>query len=227
MRFRLRVDEVRPAIQAELVSMLERLSPRDYVFVKHVLPITPQRQDGNPHFHLYVDAPDITSVPALRYHVDKLKVKGAERSVKQCDEGREDEFIQYLFNRKHGNTSLLLSSTIDTTEHQARAAQVAEDFAKENPPKKEKVGPSMWQLATETLAHFRLTHPRMPSADYSADVYREMARSAIAVCQTHHKPVCDYMLQKLVQTALVQSEGSYRELVVNAVVRRLSPPINS
>ena len=49
----------------------------------------------------------------MRARVDSVfKVKGADRSVKQCDDDRVLEFVQYLFNTKHGNISTLLFNNV-------------------------------------------------------------------------------------------------------------------
>lgn len=215
MLFRLRVDEVNPTVQEQLSKLL---SGHEHVLVKHVLP------HGNPHFHAYADL-EYNSRQALRYQVDKLcKTKtAAERSVTECDPARKDEYIQYLFNTKHGNQWLLVSSTMDTTQHQANAGAVAEEFEATRPPKeKKKQGPTMWEMAMETHQLYLLTHVRMLSADSPSDVHREYARCAIQVCRKHKKGFCDYTIQKIVQTAMTE-DGSYRELVVNSVVRRMAP----
>jgi len=214
MLFRLRVDEVNPNVQEQLTKLL---SGHEHVLVKHVLP------NGNPHFHAYAEL-DYNSRQALRYHIDtKCKTKASDRSITECDTARKDEYIQYLFNTKHGNKWHLVSSTIDTKEHQAKAALVAEEFEATRPPKEKKQqGPTMWDMAMETHQLYQLTHVRMLAPDFPSDVHREYARCAIQVCRKYKKGFCDYTLQKIVQTAMAEHEP-YRELVVNAVVRRLKP----
>lgn len=214
MLFRLRVDEVNANVQEQLTKLM---SGHEHVLVKHVLP------NGNPHFHAYVDL-DYNSRQALRYHIDtKCKTKAAERSVTSCDPERKDEYIQYLFNTKHGNQWRIVSSTVDTTEHQAKALAVATEFEESKPPKEKKQqGPTMWDMAQEIHQLFVLTHVRMPSNQFPSEIHREYAKLAIQVCRKYKKGFCDYTLTKLVQTAMGEHEP-YREIVVNAVVRRLKP----
>lgn len=217
MLFRIRVDELNHHVHRQLIKML---TGHEHVLVKHVLP------HGNPHYHAYADLP-YNFPSALRYHLDKEchipKGSGHARSVKECEPTRKDEYIQYLFNTKKGNIWTIVSSTVDTTEHQAKAATVAEEFAAANPPKEKKdKGPTMWDIAMETHQLFVLTHTGMPSAQFPSDVHREYARCAIQVCRKYRKGFCEYTLQKIVQTAMTEHEA-YKELVVNALVRRLKP----
>jgi len=216
MLFRIRVDEVNRHVQEKLGFLL---TGHEHVLVKHVLPTA----DGNPHYHAYADL-DFKSPQALRYNIDKrCSTSASQRSVTECDPERKDEFIQYLFNTKHGNIWSIISSTIDTTEHQARAAAVSKSFAEANPPKEKKAkGPTMWDLAMETHQTYVLEHVKTISSDSPSHVHRAYAEAAVKVCRKHHKVMCDYTLQKIVQTAMTE-RSDYASIVISSVVRRLTP----
>lgn len=213
MRFRLRVDAINPQLGARFLEMLKKHLPTDYVVVYHVLP-----GNRNPHFHAYVNCPMMMSVPSMRYHVDKLGVKGPDRSVKECDEERVDEYIQYLFNRKHGNTWGLVESTIDTTKHQEAAQQVADEYQQTRAKSSRKSNePTSWDLAEQVRSSLSADN-REPLTE--AQLYEWATDYAIDACRKARKTYTDFSIQRIVQTAVTASKET-RQLFTRRVVARM------
>jgi len=210
MLFRLRVDEVNPNVQEEITNLV---SGHEHVLVKHVLP------NGNPHFHAYADLP-YKSRQALRYHIDKqCKTKSTDRSITECDPTRKDEYIQYLFNTKKGNTWSLISSTLDTTGHQASAQLVAAEFEETRPPKEKKTqGPTVWDMAQETIALATSKLPDEPESEFQ--IYQTYVEACIDVHHRHKKAFCEFSLARVVQTALSGHKRG-RARLVRSVMERI------
>lgn len=210
MLFRIRIDSDHLDRNMAIESWVKSY---DHVLVAHVLP-----GNRNRHYHIFLDAP-FKSEQSCRYNVSKMSgTSGTERSVTFCDPARKDEYIQYLFNRKHGNVWTLISTTIDTTEHQQKALLVKEDFdAQQEQAKKKPTGPTMWELVAETsaLATSRIEEDRV-SAEYIEQLYVE---AAIDVHRNHRKPFCDFSLLRIVQTALSGTQHGRHKLVQSVLAR--------
>lgn len=212
MLFRLRVDEVNPFVHQKFTELL---AGHEHVLVKHVLP------HGNPHFHAYADL-DYKSPQALRYQIDKLfdVTKSDQRSVTKCDSDRKEEYIQYLFNDKKGNKWTLVSSTIDVTDHQAKAKLVTDEFVKTRKAKKD-TGPTVWDLAQYVQTAVG-ADPAIPDNEH--ELYSQYVRHAIAIHREYKKPFCSFSIVKVIQTAM---SGSSREasqrFLHRAIMDRLIP----
>jgi hypothetical protein len=156
----------------------------------------------------------------LRYRIDKLFdiTKSDQRSVTPCDVDRKDEYIQYLFNTKNGNQRRLVSQTIDTTDHIARAQNVSEEFAKTRKAKKD-TGPTTWDLA-EQLIYAVANDPEVPQTEHA--IYAQYVQHAVEIHRKHKKPFCDFSIVKVIQTAM---SGSKRDakLVHRSIMARLTP----
>lgn len=210
MLFRIRIDSTDLARDMAIVNWVKGM---DHVLVQHVLP-----EGRNRHFHIFLDAP-YKSAQSCRYNVRKISnAKGSELSVTECDPARRDEYIQYLFNRKHGNQWHLVSSTIDTTEHQRKALEVKEEFDSQQEASKKKTGPTQWELVAETsaLATSRIEEDKVSIA-YVEQTYVE---ACIDVHRKHHKTFCDFSLLRIVQTALSGTQHG-RAKLVGSILERL------
>lgn len=206
MLFRVRVDELNEETGSKLLHLFQG---HEHVIVKHVLP------HGNPHFHVYADMPMYMSCPAMRYAVDKMTgSKGPERSVKQCDVDRRDDYIQYLFNNKHDNISVLVSSTLDVTAHQAKAAAVSDEYKEAKTERKTKNEVTSWQLAEEVRQMY-LAHDTKLSSEY--DIYKVHVEYAIEVCRKHKKTFTDFSIQRIVQTAICADRKNQEQFVKNVL----------
>lgn len=190
MKFRVRVDSS--------LSVSDFVQPySSHVVVHHILP------HGNPHYHMYIEDTQSLSVDALRKRVDRyFNVKGPQRSIKVCDDSRVNEYVQYLFNEKHGNKATLVSTgNFDSTlllQLQAQAKDVANEFTSRQKSKSDK-GPSQYDLAEEVKDRLKDLHKQ----DYSIEDY---TRSAIQVMRKHRKAFCKFSLGRIIMTAMKDDE---------------------
>lgn len=184
MKFRVRVDDITPDVAERWKKLLKGYT---HVLVSHVLP------HGNPHHHAYVDMPDKTSCPALRYLIDKeFGVSKAERSVKKCDDDRVDDYVQYLFNQKHDNKWVLVSHTFDVHIHVEKAKAVATAFEKTRSKARSVV--SEWDMAMELNNAIENDQPNEAG----------IVDLAIKIRLRHHKMFNDMILVRMIQTATAE-----------------------
>lgn len=141
MMFRIRIDDTKQ-VAATVAEWAETVS-RKYVVVHHLV-------NANSHFHLYLDAPMVMSAQALRYKIKtKFNLDKVEYSVGLCDEGRVDEYLQYLFNTKHGNVATVHRHNVDGDVIQrafAAAQVVSEEFRSKRSASKPK---TLYEIAQE------------------------------------------------------------------------------
>lgn len=183
MKFRLRVDEKNEETGGKMLDMIRKYP---HVLVRHELP------HGNPHFHAYVDAHDIKSCPAYRYVIDQvLGVKGTERSVKKCDDDKMNEYVQYLFNEKHGNKWTLMSHTFDVDIHVQKAKAVAEAFA-DRQDKRKII--TEWDMAMELRSRVENQTNELNKS--------HVIEIAIEIRYKYSKMFNDHTLTKMIQTAI-------------------------
>lgn len=192
MKLRLRIDA------DDDDNVIQFLKPYyAYVLVHHVLP------HGNPHYHAYVDDKMSLSIDAFRARVKRYfkTQKSSDYSVKKCDDDKVNEYVQYLFNTKHGNTSRLVTTVNFDDELlvslQKSAQDVSDDY-EQRTRTREKLnkGPTIFQLGVELKDMLDSTHVNddITISDYS--------RGAIAICHKHHKSTEPNMLIKIVSTAM-------------------------
>lgn len=184
MKFRLRIDGEDQSRIQEFCSGYP-----EYVLVSHVLP------HGNPHFHAYINAPMVMSDQAFRMRVKRCfnPQSRSDYSVKVCDQDKQDEYIQYLFNTKHGNVARLVSYQYDDdmlATAQKGAQEVTDDFKQRQKSRKSK-GPTIYDLAEEVNQN--VSESTMSIKDYT--------ECAIKVLHSHRKTCEPNMLIKLVSTA--------------------------
>lgn len=201
MKFRIRVDINSEFTDDKLVKFMSGYSA---IAVRHDV-------NANPHFHAYIDAPMVMSCPAMRARVDSMfKVKGTDRSVKQCDDDRVLEFVQYLFNTKHGNVAtLLFNNTISDTDL-ATCISKADDVAKEY----ERVTREQ-RAKRDVITQYDLAQEIADTVPESATI-KDYTVTAIAVMNRHRKAFCDFSLRKVIFTAMC-----HREKGKDALVRRM------
>jgi len=190
-QFRLRIDQ-----QGDVtIDALEKfLKPyKTCLLVHHELP------HGNPHWHAYVDATNNTiGIEAIRNRLKKtFTLPSGSYSLKSCDESRINEYIQYLFNTKHGNKwSIAFVHNVSDdiiANAQQNAEKVSADYAAAR-----KVTPvvTLYELAEET-AELMKGKP---------DTIEQYTLAAVAVCRRHRKAFCKFTLAKIISTA--RSDGS-------------------
>lgn len=193
MKFRIRLDAIEGS-----KDTLNRLliGSTEFVLVHHQI-------NDNPHYHMFLDNSNYMSCQAVRYYLKKLTDKPSNYSVKQCDDDRVSEYIQYLFNTKHGNISTLEDYklfSVDIQECQAKATQVAEEFAKRKPAPK-----SLYDIAM-------YVHETTPDLQ---DIIKQTIRALHKFCKCHD----DYLVIKVVTTIMSLRD---EEFVVERIRRKIS-----
>jgi len=195
MKFRIRIDFNDDNLNAletviarqTLVEWFEKYTHK-YVIVHHRLP------HGNPHYHMYADVPMVMSEDAMRQRI-KRQFKPQNRgdySVKLCDDGREDEYISYMFNTKHGNIATHIADNVgaDRIGKCLLAAQeVSNDFEQRKNSRKSK-GPTIYDIAVEVNEVFS-----------GQDTISNWTNTAIDVLHRHRKTCEPNMLIKIISTA--------------------------
>lgn len=190
MRFRIRIDSDRN--DDHFIKFLEKYS--SYVLVHHVLP------HGNSHYHIYVNDTFSLSIDALRKRIDRyFNVKGSDRSIKDCSEDRINEYVQYLFNQKHGNIATLIKfSNFDEPllhKLQEQAKDVADDFASRKKVKSVKQQITQYDLAEEVIEGMKNLHKE----EYTIEDYTLVA---VKVMRKHRKAFCKFSLGRIIMTAM-------------------------
>lgn len=207
--FRIRIDIINDLNSDEI---LEVVKPDTYVIVRHELP------HGNPHYHAYIKYNSHIKDNTIRQRIKRnfTQLKSSDYSVKKCDEDRVNEYVQYLFNTKHGNKWEL----IDTNNFDNKllddliqaAKEISDDFTERNKSKKN-TGPTIWELAEEisavidkldlTTDNKQTNYDAYCEEKYRYEVYTD---TAIDIMRKHKKPYCEFLLRKLITTAMTSSE---------------------
>jgi len=219
--YRIRIDE-RPHFTA---SNLEELlkEAKAFVIVRHELPT------GNPHFHAYAEI-DLKE-QTLRQRIKRADVQKGDYSLKLCDPIRINEYVQYMFNTKHGNRWELLgfnnfdSTLLDTLK--ANAQQISDDFADVH--KNKSKGPTIWDIAMEVQSKFEGTNGlegnrlrytgRGLEEDYQEDsenekrMIRVYTEITIQILRGHRKAFDEFLIRKVISTAMSSSDSGKDILV--------------
>lgn len=188
MKYRIRID-LKEDQQQYLVDWC-KLSSIQHVIVYHVLP------HGNPHYHIYMDAPMCFTEDAMRQRIKRVfKIeKRGDYSVKKCDDGREDEYISYMFNTKHGNVASLIADNVGgerIAKCLSAAQEISDDFNVRKAERQRKSkGITVYELAEEVATNI---HEDATIEDYT--------KLAISVCHAHRKCCEPNMLIKIVATS--------------------------
>lgn len=210
MLFRVRIDETVPDMGEKLKQFVQG---KEHVLVKHTLP-----NNKNPHFHFFLQDTSVISIQSFRYKLDKYtNAKGSDRSLKICDEERKDEYIQYLFNSKHGNVFTLLSTTIPVEEYIERARKVAYDFMETKTKNKKSSEITTWELA-EHVREYLYNDKTEPVSEY--DIYSIAIDHAIEVHRKYKKTYTDFSILRVVQTAIT-SDKNYREKFKENIINKI------
>lgn len=212
--YRIRID-----IKSDLQPITFLDSKDTYVIVHHVLP------HGNPHYHLFYQPYHEVKINALRQRIKRFfNVQSDEYSVKQCDPNRVNEYIQYLFNRKHDNTPTLISHNIsqDIIDEAMKQAQtVHQEFANRHSdkPKKSKttiytMAEEIYQLATQEIVSSSnyiegYSGFRNLSPQYYVPIY---TRYAIQVLHQNRQAFDYFYLRKIVCTAMSMDKQNHAEI---------------
>lgn len=221
--FRVRVDIVNDLNSDDLLEVCG--SPDTHVLVRHELP------HGNPHFHLWLPT-DLTD-KAIRQRLDrKFKLKSTDRSVKICDPNRINEYVQYMFNTKHGNRWEIISvRNFDDkllNDLIKAAKEISDDFEERN---QQKDKPTIYSLAMEVRNVFKHTYHISDNpvenlgkrqAPEGYDEYLEHLKIAISVCRKHRQPFEENYLRRLITTAICEGESG-RKTIISKIMAKEFP----
>lgn len=196
--YRLRIDEISGL---HVNRLLEVCGSVQHVIVRHELP------HGNPHYHAYIKT-EIKQAN-LRKKIKTLfpEIQKTDYSLKACDEQRINEYVQYMFNTKHGNKWEL----IDTLNYDDTALSVAMESAKkistdytETHVKKRDTGPTIWDLAQELEQ--KVKDRPLKLNQFDTDWITTYTNEAIAIMRNHRKPFDEFLLRKIITTAMSSTE---------------------
>jgi len=124
--YRIRVDAVTAFSMVDLDRYLLKYATA-YLLVRH----EPVKTDV--HYHIWMSSAhaEVTVRMMLTKHMPYLKGNGGH-SISACDPLRKDEYLQYLFNRKHGNLATYVSDVgvSDWQDFQLKSNQCTVEFIK-------------------------------------------------------------------------------------------------
>lgn len=193
MKFRVRVDG---KSDEEFCLFLSKMCKNSsVVLVHHVLP------HGNPHHHAMIEDGMVMSVDTFRKRVSRyFNVKGSDYSVKICDDDKVNEYVQYMFNTKHGNVAKLVyvnnfsQNTLDDCI--AKAKEVTDEFAKsvEEAKKKNKTI-SAYDLGIRVYEMMQDSHNENPTIE-------DWTKMTIKVCHDARKTCEPNQLIRIISTAI-------------------------
>jgi len=205
MLYRIRIDKVNDLNSDDI---LEVCDSEGHVIVFHELP------RGNPHYHMYLDT-QINDKALRQRFKRKFNLKASDYSVKKCDETRVNEYVQYMFNTKHGNRwELIATNNFDDkllNDLIQAAKEVSDDFdaTKKFKPK----GPTIWDIAQEVdqIVNGQLTVNDLGSTELNERINRYSDESeeisvyteaTIKTLRKHRKAFDEFLIRKVISTAM-------------------------
>lgn len=213
--YRVRVDEVDGFEIKELLTLTQS---QRYVVVHHQLP------KGNPHYHAWIttDLKDANFRKKLKQQFPMLQK--TDYSIKKCDEDRINEYIQYMFNTKHGNQwKLVDKSNFDDTVLSGlmeAAQEISDDYKQRH---KKSKGITIYELATEINDIYKKTYL---SEHSSREQYIRCLEIAIKTCHKHKKAFEENLLRRLVTTAITLDSEQGRHTIITKIIQKEFRDIN-
>jgi len=219
--FRVRIDIVNDLNSDQLIEVC---GPDTYVLVRHELP------HGNPHYHAYFKYNTEMKDNTLRQRIKRKFgfLKSSDYSIKKCDEERSNEYVQYMFNTKHGNKWELIDiRNFDNqllNDLKQNAQKVSDDYASTHKSKSK--GPTIWDLAQQVEKEFKDTfnivdnlgdeiHNFYSNEQRRITVYTDIT---IKVLRHNHKAFDDNLLRKVIATAMSSTERG-REIMRKKMIK--------
>lgn len=213
--YRIRIDEVQGF---SVEGFIQLCNPKRYVIVHHQLPT------GNPHFHAFIDT-DVKNANLRK----KIKtafplLQKSDYSIKNCDDDRINEYVQYMFNTKHGNRWRLVdkSNFSDSVLNSLMEAakEISDDFTERRKKRKD---PTIYDLAVE----INDTYKKIYLAEHSSlEQYTRYLEIAIKVCHNHRKAFEENLLRRLVTTAITIDSGQGRHTIIKKIIDKEFRNIN-
>lgn len=216
--FRVRLDE---KSGLNVPEYIDSIGATTYVLVHHVLP------HGNPHYHAFIQT-DIKE-QTFRQRIKRLGYSASDFSIKKCQDTRKDEYIQYLFNQKHGNKSTLIKShNFDDQlllQLQSQAQSVADEFASRHEAK-QNTKPTIFQFSQEVreelenrfTRHMLFNHREMDDTPFP-QIYQNALEIAIKICHKYNQPFEEHYLKRIVTTALSYLQTG-KQGIVDKIMRK-------
>lgn len=219
--FRLRLDQLDQTHENVLNHTLKICSPSNEVLVvHHVLP------HGNPHIHAYLKT-DLKE-QCLRQRIKRLGYAASQFSLKTCDPDKKDEYIQYLFNKKHDNIPTLLHVDNIDSQHLDRLqtqAQEYHDEYKTNTTTKRTKQLTLYDLAQEVE---KIVNPDLTVNDLGPTVHTRMTQGSaeeleaytdatIKVLKKHKKAFDMFLIRKVIITAMSNNERGIKRIKQNVL----------
>lgn len=221
--YRVRIDIVN---DVDIDRLIKISNPTRYVIVRHELP------HGNPHFHAFIENDLKENTYRQRIKREFPTIKSTDYSIKKCDYQRVNEYVQYMFNTKHGNVWELYGShnfdnqLLDGLIQDAK--KVSDEFIETRSKPKSK-GPTIWDIAQEVSALFDGTNAMEGNKlrytgsgraeDFPDDASNEKrmirvyTEIAIHVLRKHRKAFDEFLLRKVISTAMASTEQGNEILV--------------
>lgn len=209
--YRLRIDIVEGFSSEKLVELMPEAT--SYVVVKHELP------KGNPHIHAYMEI-DVKE-PTLRQRIKRKfdNLKPSDFSIKKCDPNRVNEYVQYMFNTKHGNKSELLNThNFDDkllNDLIQAAKKISDDYAATKVKKSK--GITIYELAIEINEIYKKSYLAEHS---SIKQYRYYLEIAIKVCHKYRKAFEEHLLRRLVTTAITIDSKQGEFTIIRKIIEK-------
>lgn len=217
--FRLRLDQDPSLDNNSITKVVETLLEpfTELIVVHHVLP------HGNPHIHAYAKT-DLKE-QCLRQRIKRYGFSASNFSLKKCDETRKDEYIQYLFNKKHGNISTILTTFNIDSQYLDKLQIQAQEYYDEytnNKTAKRISRPTVSDYANEiherikekyireTVNDLQKTYPAAPEGFF---LYKEYLELAIQVCNKYNQPFEEHYLRRLVSTAMCKTDFGKKTII--------------
>lgn len=207
--YRIRYDIVDSDLDAD--SLIQACQTTSHVLVRHELP------HGNPHYHVYI-ATELKE-NTLRQRIKRLnpEMKSSDYSIKKCNPSMINEYVQYLFNTKHGNVwelidthnfdNDLINSLIEN------AKKISEDYELVKSKPNHRI--TIWDMAEQVndlvvekwIAMGNGRKEDFPlDSDHEQQIISDYTDMAIFVLRKHRKPFDEYLLRKVLATSMSNHE---------------------
>jgi len=222
--FRIRIDIVNGITHDTLIQICDSEA---HVVVRHELP------HGNPHYHMYLQTSIKDTTLRQRFKRNFGFLKSSDYSIKKCDEERKNEYVQYMFNTKHGNRWEIID--VHNFDNQLladlqKAAKEISDHFTANQQSKQRKGTTIWDLAQEVQTEFETKFNTVNNlGDDMHRFYEETEKQvlvytdiAIKVMRKHHKAFDEFLLRKVITTAMSSTEKG-KDMMRKKMLRMFLP----
>lgn len=199
--FRIRVDIVNDLNSDSLIEVCDSVA---HVVMRHELP------HGNPHYHMWVKTDTKENTLRQRFKRKFGFLKSSDYSIKKCDEERTNEYVQYMFNTKHGNKWELIDThnfdlkLLDDLKEAAKKVSADYDAI---PKSKTTSGPTIWDLAQEVeIKYNQVQSSKINFQQLDSDKITIYTDVAIEVMRKHRKAFDEFLLRKVITTAMSSTD---------------------